>query len=196
METAEKKNRLRATLREAQERLTEMERVSGDRVLAERFLALEDVRASRTVLLYCSMGAEPDTWVLLERLIGQGKRVALPRCLSGRRMETREYLPGLPLIRHRLGMLEPGEEHPFIDPGEIDLALVPALAYDRDCMRIGQGGGYYDRFLARFSGKTVGLCRDRMLRERIPCEAHDRPVDLVLTETGLFLRAGGQWTQM
>lgn len=195
MEIAEKKNQLRTALRKVQDRLTEAERVSGDRVLAERFLSLEHVKAARTVLLYYSMGAEPDTRFLLGRLIAQGKRAVLPRCISGRRMEIREYLPELSLIRHRFGMMEPGETHPLIDPEEIDLALVPALAYDRACMRLGQGGGYYDRFLARFSGKTVGLCRDKLLQERVPYEAHDRPVDLVLTETRLFMRVTGQESQ-
>ena len=57
-------------------------------------------------------------------------------------------MPGLPLRRHRYGMLEPGADHPLVETAQIDLALVPALAYDIRCMRMGRGGGYYDRYLA------------------------------------------------
>ena len=141
---------------------------------------------ANTVLLYCSMGTEPDTEAVLEELLARGKRVALPRCLPGRSMETRLYVPGLPLLRHRYGMLEPGADHPLVETAQIDLALVPALAYDIRCMRMGRGGGYYDRYLADFPSVTVGLCRDALLQKKIPAEPHDRPVGLVVTETRLF----------
>ena len=69
-----------------------------------------------------------------------------------------------------------------MDKGEIDLALVPAVCYDRRGYRLGFGGGYYDRWLADFAGFRVGLCRAAVLQERVPTEAHDSRVDLLLTE--------------
>lgn len=185
---AEEKERLRRALREEERRLTRAALSAGDRILTERFLALPQVAAARTILLYASMGAEPDTGTLLEKLTARGKRVALPRCLPEGRMETRLYLPEVPLIRHRFGMLEPGEEHPLIEREEIDLILVPAQTYDVHGMRLGKGGGYYDRYLSGYSGRTVGLCRDVLLQEKVPAEEHDLPVELVLTETRIFRR--------
>lgn len=185
---AEEKERLRGALREEERRLTRAALSASDRLLAERFLALPEVAQARTVLLFRSMGAEPDTGPLLAALLERGKRVALPRCLPGGRMEARQYLPGIPLVRHRFGMLEPGLDHPLLEPEEIDLALVPAQVYDVTGMRLGRGGGYYDRYLAAFPGRTIGLCRDALLRERVPAETHDRPVELVLTETRRFRR--------
>lgn len=187
----EEKQRLREALKKQERRLTKAALSTSDRKLTERFLALEEVAAAETILLYCSMGAEPDTAELIEALLARGKRIALPRCLSGRQMETRLYTAEVPLIQHRYGMMEPGEAHPLVGPEEIDLALVPALAYDICCMRMGRGGGYYDRYLAAFPGRTVGLCRDVLLQKTIPAESHDRPVDLVLTETRLFRRTLG-----
>jgi len=73
-----------------------------------------------------------------------------------------------------------------LDPGEIDLILVPALCYDRRRFRLGQGGGYYDRYLANYRGRTVGLCRDLVLQDALPREATDLPVGLVLTESMFF----------
>lgn len=72
---------------------------------------------------------------------------------------------------------------PLLSPDEIDLTLVPALCYDRSCVRLGFGGGYYDRWLAGYRGFTVGFCRDALLQDRVPAQSHDRRVDLVLTET-------------
>ena len=184
----EEKERLRRALREKERRLTRAALSASDRLLTERFLALPEVTAARTVLLYSSMGAEPDTGALLEELTARGKRVALPRCLPERRMETRQYLPEIPLIRHKFGMMEPGEKHPIIEKEEIDLILVPAQTYDAHGMRLGKGGGYYDRYLSDFSGWTVGLCRDVLLQEQVPAEVHDLPVELVLTETQVFRR--------
>ena len=83
-------------------------------------------------------------------------------------------------------MLEPGEDCPPVDRADIGLALVPGLAFDRSGGRLGQGGGYYDRWLAGFSGFTAALCRAPLLLERLPAEGHDLPVALVLTEEGLY----------
>ena len=67
-------------------------------------------------------------------------------------------------------------------PEKIDLVLVPALAFDKECYRLGHGGGYYDRYLPRTRAFTVGLAREKMLFDRVPREAHDVPVMLVITE--------------
>ncbi len=182
----EEKRRLREELRGQERRLTRAALSASNRMLTKRFLALAEVAAANTVLLYCSMGAEPDTKLLLQELETKGKRIALPRCLPDNRMETRLYMDQVPLIRHPYGMWEPSSQHMLVRTDEIDLALVPALAYDIRGIRLGRGGGYYDRYLGDFSGVTVGLCRDVLLQERLPAEAHDRPVDIVLTETWLF----------
>ena len=138
------------------------------------------------VLLYCGMGTEPDTLRLLPPLLDRGKQVGLPRCLPGNRMEVRLVQTNSRLIRHPYGMLEPDPACPALSPGEIQLALVPGLAFDRSGGRLGRGGGYYDRWLTGFSGFTAALCRAPLLLERLPREGHDLPVALVVTEDGLY----------
>ena len=139
-----------------------------------------------TLLLYCGMGTEPDTLRLLPPLLDRGKQVGLPRCLPGNRMEVRLVQTNSRLIRHPYGMLEPDPACPALSPGEIQLALVPGLAFDRSGGRLGRGGGYYDRWLTGFSGLTAALCRDAQLVDAVPRLPHDLGVDLVLTETGLY----------
>ena len=161
-------------------------RADGDQALFRRFLALPQVASARTILLYHGMDTEPDTVRLLPPLWELGKRVCLPRCLPGNQMEARLVQRDSPLIRHPYGMLEPGTDCPIILPDQIDLVLVPGLAFDRSGGRLGRGGGYYDRWLSGCSGVTAALCRDGLLMESIPRLPHDLGVDLVITETGLY----------
>lgn len=175
----------RAELRAREQRIPEAERLESDRMLCERFLALPQVARAETLLLFAGMGAEVDTRPVLARLARRGKTVLLPRCLPGSEMEARRWVPGH-LVRHRYGMLEPDAGCARVEKAGIDLILVPALCYDRQGFRMGRGGGFYDRYLADYSGFTVGLCRDALLCEAVPRQAWDRRVDLVLTEKSVY----------
>lgn len=186
---AEEKAALRTQIRARVAALTGEERRESDEALFSRFLALPEVAEAEHVLLYLGMGGEPDTYRLLEPLRALGKRVALPRILPGRGMEGRLVPEGAVLVRHPYGMLEPGEDCPLLPREAFDLVLVPGLAFDRACQRLGQGGGYYDRYLAGFPGHTIALCREVCLLSAVPAEVHDAPVETVLTERAIFRRA-------
>ena len=183
--TAEKAA-LRRRARACLEGLSPRQRRESDDALFARFLSLPQTEGADTLLLYHGMGAEPDTARLFPALWARGKRLCLPRCLPGGGMEARLIRPDSALVPHRFGMLEPGTDCPLVDRADIGLILAPGLAFDRAGGRLGQGGGYYDRYLAEFSGFTAGLCRAPLLAERIPREGHDRPVELVVTEDGLY----------
>ena len=161
----------------------------GDDALFAAFSALPQVEAASTLFAFWGIpGREPDTGRLIRALTARGKRVGLPRMLPGRQMEVRLYEPDRPLVPASFGILEPLADAPLLARPDLDLALVPAVCYDRSGFRLGFGGGYYDRWLSGFSGFTVGLCRDCVLQDRVPTEDHDCRVDLLLTETRRFLR--------
>ncbi len=179
---AEKKE-LRRRVRERLSGLTREELVRSDGALFARFLALPQVEEAQTIFAFWGIpGKEPDTSRLIGELIRRGKAVSLPRMLPGHRMEVRQYCPDRPLVQVSFGISEPGEDCPLLKREEIDLVLVPAVCYDRRGYRLGFGGGYYDRWLADFSGVRVGLCRGAVLQDRVPTEAHDARVDILLTE--------------
>lgn len=160
-----------------------------DDAMFARFLALPQVEKANTIFAFWGIpGREPETGRLVQELTARGKRVGLPRMLPGRQMEVRLYEPDRPLVPASFGILEPPADAPLLARPDIDLALVPAVCYDRRGFRLGFGGGYYDRWLSGFSGFTVGLCRDCVLQDRVPTEDHDCRVDLLLTETRRFLR--------
>ena len=171
----------RAECKNRERKITQQQRLESDFALQQKFLRLPQLAQADTVLLFYGMGFEVDTRPILDELYRQGKRVLLPRCLPEHRMEARCYDPDR-LTHHRYGMWEPSEDCPVVDKGQIDLILVPALCYDRSRVRLGRGGGFYDRYLADFTGFTVGLCRAALLRDAVPRDDWDAPVDLVLTE--------------
>lgn len=180
---AEEKAALRARIRAEMKSLSAEERRESDDAVFARFLALKRVERARVILLYRGVGAELDTKRLIAPLTASGKIVLLPRCMPERAMEARRVEADTALARHAYGLLEPGEDCPLFAKEEIDLILVPGLAFDQAGFRLGQGGGYYDRYLEHYQGGTVALCRDRFLLPAVPREAHDAAVDLVLTET-------------
>ncbi|MBR4098864.1 MAG: 5-formyltetrahydrofolate cyclo-ligase [Clostridium sp.] len=187
---AEEKAALRRTLRRQLTTLSPQALRESDDALFARFLALPLTAQADTIFAFWGVpGREPETARLIRELVRRGKRVALPRMMPEHRMETRLYCPDRPLREAGFGILEPDEDSPLIPPEEIALVLSPGLCYDRQCFRLGFGGGYYDRWLARYPGPVVGLCRDLLLQDRLPVEHHDRAVDYVVTETALYSRA-------
>lgn len=192
--TAEKAQ-LRAAVKARLQSLSPDVQQESDARLFARFLSLPQVAQAKTLLLYWGMGSEPDTSRLFPSLVAMGKALCLPRCLPGHQMEVRLVTEERPLVPHFYGMLEPGLDCLLVTPEQIDLVLVPGLAFDRQGGRLGRGGGYYDRWLASCQGMTVALCRDITLVDRLPMQEHDRRVDLIVTETGLYGPSLAQHTE-
>lgn len=141
--------------------------------------------AAETVMAYMAMPSEPDLEPVIREILARGKRLALPRCEAEGRLTARLVRHRSELIPGAFGILEPGGDLPVLDPAEIDLILTPGMAFDRTGNRLGRGKGYYDRFLAGFPGKTMGICWRTL--EHIPAEDWDRPVDAVATENTVIL---------
>lgn len=175
----EEKKALRRQVRAELAALPDELRRAQDKALFKAFLGLDAVKSAKTVMVYWGVEPESPTTDLISALLACGKRVVLPRCLSAGEMEARAYRGGR-LVRNPYGIPEPGEDCPPVDKGEIDAVLVPALCYDRQGIRLGRGGGYYDRWLADYTGVSVGLCYKQLLRESLPRQAHDRPVKILL----------------
>lgn len=183
--TAEAKVRLRRQVRTQLSAQSLEERRESDRALFDGFLALSQVKKASCIFLFWGIpGREPETEYLVRTLTAQGKRVGLPRMLPEHGMEVRLFQPEVPMVQVSFGIWEPPGDAPLLEREEIQLALVPAVCYDQERYRLGFGGGYYDRWLAGFSGFTVGLCRECVLQGQVPREAHDQRVDLLLTERG------------
>lgn len=187
----ELKGMLRDAVRRAMQSWPEAARSASDKALREAFLQSPLLAGAERIFLFYGIGIEPETAPLLPLLWEMGKQVYLPRCLPGRRMEARLVLPDCLMDYNSLGIPEPSDGAETAEKDTLDLILVPAVCYDRKGYRLGQGGGYYDRYLADYRGMTVGLCRARLLQERLPREEHDVPVMQILTEDGPLAKEQG-----
>lgn len=89
-------------------------------------------------------------------------------------------------VKGRYGLLEPGPQAKPVEPREIDFCFVPMLAFDPDGFRLGQGKGYYDRFLAKYHGPAAGVAFSwQEAAGHLPIEPHDQPLKRIITETGI-----------
>jgi 5-formyltetrahydrofolate cyclo-ligase len=158
------------------------------RALAGHLLGTEDVRRAATVAAYVSMNGEPGTGPLLDGLRAAGKRVILPVVLPGLDLDWAVYRDPRDLVPARFGLLEPGGEPLGVDAiATADVVLVPALAVSPAGVRLGRGGGCYDRALGRVpvGTFTCALLYDGEVDLDVPVEPHDRPVLYAATPSGI-----------
>ncbi len=184
---AEEKKELRRRVRAQERELSPRYKEQSAAAIAGLVCALPDYRDADTVFCFAGTAREIDTRAILSDALAKGKRLCLPLCMSEPGiMELRAVESLDQMVPGAYGILEPAPECPHLMPDEVDFAVLPCLSCSRAGHRLGQGGGYYDRFLAAYRGSAVLLCREQLLREDIPVEPHDMPVPWVVTENGLY----------
>jgi 5-formyltetrahydrofolate cyclo-ligase len=164
------------------------------RLLAGHLLEAPEIRRAATVAAYVSVSSEPGTGPLLEILRDAGKRVILPVLQPDNDLDWAAYDGPASLRSAGRGLLEPdGPLLGFDAVATADAVLVPGLAVGRDGMRLGRGGGSYDRVLGRIPVGTFVcvLLNSEEVLDSVPREDHDRPVSAVATETGILRLHGG-----
>ena len=173
------KQELRRAIRAQKRAMTEENILRRSAVLAEKFARSDAYRAAKTIYGYLPYNQEVRTVPMLQRALDEGKRVAVPK-VYGDDMKF-IYLDDLSQVaKGYAGIPEPVANGP-VAQDETALVLMPGLAFDRAGHRIGYGGGFYDKFLAREPHHpTVALCYDFQVMDRLETEEFDVPVDLVI----------------
>ncbi|MGC9494831.1 5-formyltetrahydrofolate cyclo-ligase [Streptomyces sp. WG7] len=189
------KRTLRREVLAARKRLTADDVREAADALAGRALAMPEVARAHAVAAYVSVGAEPGTLALLDALCARGVRVLLPALLPDNDLDWGEYAGegSLVRVRHggRMALSEPAGERLGPDAvTDADVVLLPGLAVDGRGMRLGRGGGSYDRVLARLERAgarpaLLVLLYGSEVVAHVPEEPHDRPVDAVVTPSGV-----------
>ena len=186
MTKTEEKQQLRRTMRALESGLSARYKAESSRAIAAHLLAMPEYQEAGTVFCFVGTDREIDTRPILEDVLAAGKRLCVPQCVGKGIMELRQVTDLRQLIPGAYGILEPSADAPLVSLDEVDFAILPCLTCNHLGQRLGQGGGYYDRFLSHYRGGTVLLCREKLIREEIPLEPHDYPVPWVLTERGLY----------
>lgn len=155
---------------------------------SSHLFGLPEIAAAQVIMFFVSFGSEVDTLPMIRRALAEAKRVAAPqadpaaRTLTPReiRQPQKDLAPGAHNIR------EPKPCCPVVRLEEIDVVVVPAAVWGEDGYRIGYGGGYYDRFLARLERAfRIGLGLEMQVLTEVPHGPCDLPVDMLVTEAGV-----------
>lgn len=154
--------------------------------IQEALLSSEEFQVARTVMTYVSLPTEVDTRYLNKEALKRGKRVAVPYIKGSQTIIASELTALECLEKGPFGIYQPKEGlNKIVASEEIDLIIVPAIAYDKENMRLGRGKGYYDKFLAKGKlslSKTIGLAFHFQIVDCLPVGPHDRPVYRVITD--------------
>ncbi len=177
----------RIKMKKALGQLSKEDYKQRSQLIIESLLASEEWQNASTIAVTISRFPEVNTKPLIEKAWEQGKRVAVPKCLtSTKKMDFRIINSFDQVEVVFFGLSEPVVERTEkVNPNELDLILVPGLVYSKEGYRIGFGGGYYDRFLAQFELKTVSLAFNEQVVSSIPIEQFDLPVNKLITEDGV-----------
>lgn len=173
------KQELRRTIRERKRAMTEEEIVERSNALAEKFYNTPAYQAASTIYGYLPYNQEVRTVPMLQRALDEGKRVAVPK-VYGEEMRF-IYLEDLTQVsKGYAGIPEPIADAPVAEDTQA-LVLMPGLAFDPQGHRIGYGGGFYDKFLAKEPHHpTLALCYEFQMLAHLDTEEFDIPVDTVL----------------
>jgi len=158
------------------------------RAIAGHLMETREVRMAATVAAYVSIGSEPGTSWLLDGLRAAGQRVILPVLLDDGDLDWAAYTGDADLVPARHGLLEPGGRRLGVGAvATADAVIVPGLAVATSGLRLGRGGGSYDRALGRVPVGTLTCCvlYDGEVGLAVPAEPHDRPVTAAVTPSGL-----------
>jgi len=174
------KSALRKKIREKKRQFTGRELGGLSLGIIRKLLSHPAIVNARTILMYHSLPDEVDTHAAADMLVAGGKTVLLPAVTGDGEMEIHLYGGKRDLTKGAYGIMEPsGEAYTYYN--NIDVAVVPGMAFDTANNRLGRGKGYYDRFLVKVP-KTykIGLCFDFQMVDEIPSDCHDIKMDEVI----------------
>ncbi len=190
----EYKTELRSRFKAERAAMTAEEKKLLDEKILSRILSSKAYEAADTVLTYVSTDIEVDTHGLIAQAVKDGKRVAVPKCISGTRLMDFYFISGMEQLESgAFSVLEPRVDicekaHDF----ETALCIVPGLSFDMDGFRLGYGKGYYDRFLSAHPNMhRMGLCYCRCTVQKLISGRFDMPVNTLVTDKYTKLIANG-----
>ncbi|MFN7754062.1 MAG: 5-formyltetrahydrofolate cyclo-ligase [Pseudomonadota bacterium] len=185
-----RKSELRTRVREARAALTPQVRATESAAASARLLGMPFWADAGTVSAYLSIGEEFDTAAIVGDILRSGRRLLLPRIVDRQSRATRHLVlhavddPATDTLPGPWGIREPDPRRcPEVDPDEVDLVLVPGLAFDRQGGRLGYGAGFYDRLLAQTRAGCLRVATAFALqcREPVPMQPHDQRIDWLIT---------------
>jgi len=179
MQELDKKRLIREDIAAHKKNISEDLIIELSRKICARVVQTELFQKAGCVALYYALNDEVQTSELLEEWY-EKKKIALP-VISGENINFHAYKGKEHLKTGALGIAEPASTE-VIPPGNIDLFIIPGVAFDSKRNRLGRGKGYYDKYLAGINKPMIGICFDFQRIDTIPSEKHDIKMDMIITE--------------
>ena len=178
----EAKKSLRQLMAEREKTLSDEYLKTSDEGIVNRFFSLSQYADAEKIFIYYSVRKEPNTVNIISKMLRDGKEVYIPVINCSGYMEAGRIrgVENLPTGALNIPRPLPGCEK-ILAP-QLDIIIVPGVAFDVEGGRLGRGGGYYDRFLAEAKCVKIGIARESMIVDIIPKESHDIYMDTVVTE--------------
>ena len=180
------KKELRKKIKALKRQMSIEDITSRSAIIKDKLFLLDDFKRSNDVYIYLNYNQEVQTIDIIKLCQQSGKNVYLPK-ISGDIMHFVKYRQGDTLIKNSMGISEPANDE--YDKKCQGLFLMPLLAFDKDLNRMGYGGGFYDRYLAKHPNNLkIGLAYDFQCVEAVPFEDFDIPLDMVITEKKIYIK--------
>lgn len=160
-----------------------------DKKILNQFYEGKYYKEAEKIFIYISYDSEINTKIIINKALKDNKKIYVPRTeFKTRRMDAVEIASLDNLIESNYGILEPAIDVPHIDPNELNLIVVPGVAFDRNGGRMGYGAGFYDRYFKKINKENMNkivklaLAYEIQMLDKIPMNAQDVPVDFIITE--------------
>ena len=178
------KTELRNQSKDIRRKMNRNKKLAMDYEIQSKFLSLSEYERSDIIFTYLSKDIEVDTFNIVKSAHLCNKKIAVPRCIT-ETIDMEFYLIESmdDLAPGAFNVLEPIPSRcELVKNPSGGICIVPGLCFDSQGFRLGYGKGYYDRFLSKFKGITVGLCYSYCMHLKLPHGKHDRPVNLLITD--------------
>ncbi|HEX9025321.1 MAG TPA: 5-formyltetrahydrofolate cyclo-ligase [Clostridium sp.] len=183
------KEKLRKEILTKRKNIDIVEKEKMDKKILDEFYENKYYREAKNIFIYISYDSEINTRGIINKALKDNKKIYVPRTeFKTRFMDAVEITSLDNLIESKYGILEPSVEEPHIEPNELDLIVVPGVAFDRNGGRMGYGAGFYDRYFKRISKDGIkkiaklALAYDFQILEKVPMNEQDVPVNYIITE--------------
>lgn len=180
------KDEIRLLMRQKRRALLSDEVLSAGNIICSQIFSFEFMKKATTVMTFISNFKEPSTECIFKTLSEQNKKIVVPVSNTENFTIIPSYIDSSSALTNgAYGIKEPELIRPA-KPEDIDIAIIPGIAFGKDGSRLGFGKGYYDKFLECFDGIKIGICYDFQIFDSLPVSAHDINMDIIVTEKRIY----------
>ena len=181
----EQKAEIRTRLKQIRAAIPQKDRQKYSQIITSRIRDLEVIRRSQHIFIYISCDGEVETHDLINKLLKQGKTLAVPKIIDSDHMVAVAFTDWSELETGQLGILTPKSCEPAAD--NFDVVITPGLGFTTDGYRIGYGRGYYDKWFAKHQvQQKIAMTFDEQVIETLPITDFDIPVNMIVTESRII----------